>query len=87
MKHFNSQKVITQPAKIGEEGLDAAKDIVKYGGEIVDRSASMITSAKSLVINDPWDDNEHEKEIALPFGYSNMNLPPIFLMILMRSNR
>merc|ERR1719412_2386683 len=31
MKHFNSQKVVTQPAKIGQEGLDAAKDIVKYG--------------------------------------------------------
>ena len=51
MKHFNSQKVVTQPAKIGEEGLDAAKDIVKYGGEIVDRSSSMITSVKSLVVN------------------------------------
>ena len=51
MQHFNSPKFVTQPTKIGEKGVLASKDIVKYGSEIVDRSSSMIGSVKSLVVN------------------------------------
>ena len=51
MQHLNSPKFVTQPAKIGDNGVLASKDIVKYGEEIVDRSSSMIGSVKALVVN------------------------------------
>ena len=51
LKYFDSSKHVTHPAKIGNESTDACKDIEKYGGEIVDRSSSMIGSVKLLVVN------------------------------------
>ena len=51
LKYFESSKHMTQPTKIGNDNTDATKDIEKYGGEIVDRSSSMIGSVKLLVVN------------------------------------
>ena len=51
MQHLNSPKFVTQPAKIGDNGVLASQDIIKYGEEIVDRSSSMIGSVKALVVN------------------------------------
>ena len=51
LKYFDSSKYATHPAKIGNDAPNASKDIVKYGGEIVDRASSMIGSVKLLVVN------------------------------------